>query len=121
MPTYEYECTQCGRIFELFQSITAKAVKRMECECRDCDNLAPVIRLIGAGSGVLFKGSGFYQTDYRSEGYKKAAKAEADSGKSESKDGSKKSGDKSDSVKKSAESGSGASGSASPKTPKDKT
>jgi putative FmdB family regulatory protein len=76
MPTYEYECTKCGRIFELFQSITAKPRRRISTDCARCNNSAPVRRLIGTGAGVLFKGSGFYETDYRSENYKKGAKAE---------------------------------------------
>ena len=76
MPTYEYECTKCGRIFEEFQSITAKAKRTINTDCARCSNKAPVRRLIGTGAGVLFKGSGFYQTDYRSESYKAGAKAE---------------------------------------------
>lgn len=69
MPTYEYECKKCG-IFEKFQSITADPIK----ECPKCGG--PVKRLISAGAGVIFKGSGFYITDYRSESYKKDAKKE---------------------------------------------
>jgi len=90
MPTYEYECKNCGRIFEQFQSIKARPKRFLRTECEQCDNRAPVTRLIGAGGGVLFKGSGFYETDYRSESYKKAAKAERESasGKSD-KDGGK--------------------------------
>ena len=74
MPTYDYECSSCGHRFELFQSITAKPQKR----CPSCERRTAK-RLIGAGAGIIFKGSGFYETDYRSESYKKAAKAEADS------------------------------------------
>jgi putative FmdB family regulatory protein len=73
MPTYEYECSSCGNRFEKFQSITAAPVKR----CPKCGK--KVKRLFGGGAGVIFKGSGFYSTDYRSESYKKAAKAEKDS------------------------------------------
>lgn len=69
MPTYEYECAACGA-FELFQSIKDQPLKR----CPKCKG--KVKRLIGRGAGILFKGSGFYQTDYRSEGYKKGAKAD---------------------------------------------
>lgn len=69
MPTYEYECPQCG-IFELVQPITAEPLKR----CPTCRR--KVRRLIGAGGGLLFKGSGFYITDYRSEEYKQKAKAD---------------------------------------------
>jgi len=71
VPTYEYLCQACGHEFELFQSMSA-SVKR---KCPDCGKLK-LKRLIGIGSGVIFKGSGFYQTDYRSDAYKKAAEAE---------------------------------------------
>ncbi len=70
MPTYEYECTKCAHVFERFQSMHAEPVKRCPvCRCK-------VRRLFGAGAGILFKGSGFYQTDYRSEGYRKSAERE---------------------------------------------
>lgn len=78
MPTYEYQCKKCGKVFELFQSITAPARKTLKTDCAKCNNRAPVTRLIGAGGGVIFKGSGFYGTDYRSESYQKAAKADKD-------------------------------------------
>ncbi len=71
MPTYEYLCQACGHEFELFQTMSA-SVKR---KCPDYGKLK-LKRLIGIGSGVIFKGSGFYQTDYRSDSYKKAAEAE---------------------------------------------
>ena len=71
MPTYDYVCRQCGHEFELFQTISAR-VKR---KCPKC-GMRKLERLIGTGSGVIFKGSGFYQTDYRSDAYHKAAKAE---------------------------------------------
>lgn len=71
MPTYEYRCGACQHEFEQFQSITAKALKK----CPACGKGA-LVRLIGTGAGVLFKGDGFYQTDYRSESYRKAAEAE---------------------------------------------
>ena len=89
MPTYEYECKECGRILECFQSIKARAKRVLPTECEQCNNRAPVTRLIGAGAGVIFKGSGFYETDYRSDSYNKAAKAdqEASSGKKGDKDG----------------------------------
>lgn len=88
MPTYEYVCDACGHEFELFQSMSA-SVKR---KCPECDKLK-LKRLIGIGSGVIFKGSGFYQTDYRSESYKKAAEADkkASTEKSTKKDEKKKS------------------------------
>lgn len=70
MPTYEYKCTNCGNIFERFQSIKETPYT----ECPECNGL--VKRLIGAGAGILFKGSGFYITDYRSKGYKEKEKKE---------------------------------------------
>jgi putative FmdB family regulatory protein len=72
MPTYDYRCGSCGHEFEAFESITADP--RTECpECKE----PQLRRKIGPGAAILFKGSGFYQTDYRSESYKKAAKAES--------------------------------------------
>ena len=82
MPTYEYECQRCGHRFEEFQSITAEP--RQTCPEANC--LGPVKRLIGMGGGLIFKGTGFYTTDYRSDGYQKAAKADKDSGSSKSGD-----------------------------------
>jgi putative FmdB family regulatory protein len=78
MPTYEYECPQCG-VFEQFQWMTEKPLTR----CPSCRRT--VRRLIGSGAGLLFKGNGFYLTDYRSESYKQAAKRESGGGSSESK------------------------------------
>ncbi|MCP4246589.1 MAG: zinc ribbon domain-containing protein [bacterium] len=80
MPTYEYQCTKCERIFEEFHGITAKPLRTIATDCDQCNNKAPVQRLIGSGAGVIFKGSGFYETDYRSESYKAAKKAEKDGG-----------------------------------------
>lgn len=77
MPTYEYECKKCGATMDVFQSITAKPLLKHRCE--KCDEVRPVRRLIGTGGAVLFKGSGFYQTDYRSSGYKEKAKSETES------------------------------------------
>jgi putative FmdB family regulatory protein len=74
MPTYEYECKKCGNVFDLFQSIKASPLKKTMCE--KCKVVRPVKRLIGTGGAVLFKGSGFYQTDYRSDTYKKAAQSD---------------------------------------------
>jgi putative FmdB family regulatory protein len=71
MPTYDYECDACQYKFELFQSITA-SVKR---KCPECGK-PKLRRLIGGGAGFLFKGSGFYITDYRSDSYKKSAEAD---------------------------------------------
>ena len=68
MPTYEYKCENCGHQFEQFQSITSKPLR----VCPQCGE-NKLNRLIGAGSGIIFKGSGFYQTDYRNDSYKKAA------------------------------------------------
>ena len=71
MPTYEYECSKCRHQFEVFQNINAPRVKT----CPKCKGR--VRRLIGTGSSLIFKGSGFYATDYRSEGYKSAAKKDS--------------------------------------------
>ena len=70
MPTYDYVCGACEHEFEVFQSITA-GVKR---KCPECGRLK-LRRMIGPGAAIMFKGSGFYKTDYRSESYKKGAKA----------------------------------------------
>lgn len=72
MPTYEYKCKSCGKMSEFFQSMTAKPMRK----CPACGKNA-LDRQIGIGAAVVFKGSGFYQTDYRSESYKKAAEAES--------------------------------------------
>ena len=93
MPTYDYECQACGHTFELFQSIS-EPVKR---KCPKCKRLK-LKRLFGTGAAVMFKGSGFYETDYRSESYKKAA--EADKKASESTSSEKKSSDSSGAAKK---------------------
>ncbi len=77
MPTYDYQCTACDHQFEEFQSISAP-VKR---KCPQCGELK-LKRLIGAGAAVVFKGSGFYQTDYRSESYKKRAAEDTSSSSS---------------------------------------
>ncbi|MHC4105398.1 MAG: FmdB family zinc ribbon protein [Planctomycetota bacterium] len=71
MPTYDYICESCGYEFEQFQTITAKSMRT----CPKCGKKG-LKRLIGTGAGVIFKGSGFYQTDYRSESYKKAQESE---------------------------------------------
>jgi len=72
MPTYDYLCEACGHRFEQFQSMTAKTLRK----CPACKK-SKLERLIGAGSGVIFKGSGFYQTDYRSSSYSADAKADS--------------------------------------------
>lgn len=79
MPTYDYECDACGHRFELFQSISADPEKK----CPECKKLK-LRRLIGTGAAVVFKGSGFYQTDYRSDSYKKSAAADSSSSSSSS-------------------------------------
>jgi len=71
MPTYEYVCKGCDHQFEVFQLITAGALRK----CPKCKKNR-LKRVIGTGAAVIFKGSGFYQTDYRSESYKKAAAAD---------------------------------------------
>lgn len=75
MPTYDYQCNTCGDTFEILQSIKASPLRRARCET--CGKSQPVKRLIGTGGAILFKGAGFYETDYRSEGYRKAAKADS--------------------------------------------
>ena len=72
MPTYEYKCDACGHDFEKFQSMSAAPVKK----CPKCGK-NKVRRLIGTGAGLIFKGSGFYITDYRDKGYTEKAKAES--------------------------------------------
>ncbi len=74
MPTYDYICDECGHEFEAYEPITANA----QTECPACKQ-SRLRRKIGPGAAILFKGSGFYQTDYRSDSYKKAAKAEKSS------------------------------------------
>lgn len=86
MPTYEYECSKCRKTFELFQSMKDDALKtcpKAQCRMKTWGK-GPVKRLLGTGAGLIFKGSGFYITDYRSEGYKAAAKKDSSSASSES-------------------------------------
>jgi putative FmdB family regulatory protein len=71
MPTYDYQCDACGHGFELYQSISDSPKKK----CPECGK-SRLRRLFGTGAALMFKGSGFYQTDYRSESYKKAAAAD---------------------------------------------
>ncbi len=71
MPTYDYRCNNCAHAFEEFQSIKAKLLRA----CPKCGKRT-LERLIGTGSAIIFKGSGFYQTDYRGESYKQAAEAD---------------------------------------------
>ena len=86
MPTYDYVCDGCGHAFELFQSITDK-VKRTCPECKK----RKLRRLIGTGAAIMFKGSGFYQTDYRSYSYKKGAAADKSTSSGNKEGGDKKS------------------------------
>lgn len=81
MPNYDYECLECGKRFEIFQSMND--AKLTDCPEPDCDG--KVKRLLGTGGGIIFKGSGFYQTDYRSTSYEKGAKADKPPEKAESK------------------------------------
>ncbi len=90
MPTYDYRCNACGHTFELFQSMSEKHKRK----CPECSKLK-LERLIGMGAGVIFKGGGFYETDYRSDSYKsdqaadKKASKEPSSSDSAKKDGKK--------------------------------
>jgi len=79
MPTYDYECEKCGHRLEVFQSITEKPLR----ECPNCKGR--LRRLIGSGGAIIFRGSGFYVTDYRSQEYRKKIEEEtkpADTAKS---------------------------------------
>src|SRR5437899_10080240 len=111
MPTYEYHCDACEHGFEEFQSITASPLKK----CPKCGK-RKLRRIFGIGAAVLFKGSGFYQTDYRSESYKSAAKAEEtakgkETAKGETKPSSNGAGKTTDTT-----AGSGAAGASTAKT-----
>lgn len=105
MPTYEYKCAACEHAFEQFQSMKDKTLRT----CPSCKK-PKLERLIGIGAAVLFKGSGFYQTDYRSESYKKAADADkpagasSDSKPNDSKPGDSKASDSKPSDSKSSDS-----------------
>ena len=103
MPTYDYECLSCHFRFEKFHSMTAEP----ESQCPACGG--PVKKLIGTGAGILFRGSGFYITDYRSPDYKKKAKQEGggSSGSSDSSGGTSSSGGGSEGGKSGSSGGSG--------------
>lgn len=99
MPTYDYVCDACEHAFEEFQSMSAKMLKK----CPECGKLK-LRRLIGTGAGVIFKGGGFYETDYRSDSYAKEAKADKPSEvKSDSKSGDAKKSENKSSEAKSTE------------------
>jgi len=100
VPTYDYKCNACDHAFELFQSMSAP-VKR---KCPECGKLT-LKRLIGTGSGVLFKGSGFYETDYRSDSYKKDSEADKPKPAKADPPASKKSDDKKSSSGSGSDSG----------------
>ena len=113
MPTYDYVCDGCGNEFEAYESI----VSQPQTDCPKC-NTPKLRRKIGPGAAILFKGSGFYKTDYRSDSYKSAAKAEKSSSESSStskndskSDSSKSDAPKTDSSKSSSTPSSSSSGS----------
>ncbi|MBV8376513.1 MAG: zinc ribbon domain-containing protein [Verrucomicrobia bacterium] len=132
MPTYEYKCEKCNRTFETFQSMKDEPL--VVCPQNLCRQEVwghgKVKRLIGTGAGLIFKGSGFYTTDYRSSDYKESAKKEGESSKGEAKggadkpkeggspstgDGVKSEAPKSDGAKGGAEKATGSSGTAASK------
>ncbi len=77
MPNYDYQCQKCDHVFEVFQSMSD--AKLTDCPQETCDG--SVKRLLGTGAGLIFKGSGFYETDYRSDSYKKGEKKAAEASK----------------------------------------
>ncbi len=107
MPTYDYLCDSCGHEFELFQSMKDEAIKK----CPECKKLK-LRRLFGTGAALMFKGSGFYTTDYRSDSYKKAAQADSAASKSSESSG-KESAGKSGESSSSGSNGASCSGDAS--------
>ena len=100
MPTYDYRCNSCDHEWELFQQITSNPIRK----CPECGRLKAE-RVIGPGAGIIFKGSGFYQTDYRSSSYKKGA--DADKKARESASGKSDGGSSSESKSKPSDSKSG--------------
>lgn len=110
MPTYEYQCEKCHKTFELFQSMKDQPLEvcpKERCQAETWGQ-GKVKRLLGTGAGLIFKGSGFYITDYRSSGYKEAAKKDSSSSSSSSSAGSSSS-------SSSSSSGSSGSSTSSPK------
>ncbi|MGF1655742.1 MAG: FmdB family zinc ribbon protein [Verrucomicrobiales bacterium] len=113
MPTYEYSCQKCGKTFELFQSMKDDPLKtcpESHCQSEKGWESGEIKRLLGAGAGLIFKGSGFYITDYRSSSYKESAKKEQSSTSSTG------SSEKSSSSTPSTSGGSGSGTTSSPKT-----
>jgi len=104
MPTYQYKCKQCGHELEEFQSMTEQPL--VHCPNCDTDNL---VRVLGTGGGVIFKGSGFYLTDYKKDGRASGGSSSPTTGKKENKDA------------KSSPSSEGKSGASDSTPPKDKT
>lgn len=86
MPTYEYACQKCGHEFEIFQSMKDQPLTA--CPQKKCKG--KLKKLLGTGAGLIFKGSGFYITDYRSENYKASAKKESSAGETKSSSGDSK-------------------------------
>ncbi|MEZ6018383.1 MAG: zinc ribbon domain-containing protein [Planctomycetota bacterium] len=115
MPTYDYRCKACGHTFELFQSMSDREKRK----CPECSKLS-LERLIGAGAGLIFKGSGYYLTDYRSKSYEEGRKADMEASKappeakSDSKAAESKPGSNSESKPQSAGTSESASGKAAP-------
>jgi putative FmdB family regulatory protein len=105
MPTYDYECDACGHKFEQLQSIKDDALTK----CPKCKK-KKLRRLFGTGAAILFKGSGFYQTDYRSDSYKKSAAADQPKSSESSSGGSKESGSSGGGSSGGGSAGGGASG-----------
>ncbi len=116
MPTYEYQCEKCNQRFEVFQSMKDEAYTVCPKEfCRlEAWGAGTVKRLIGTGAGLIFKGSGFYITDYRSSNYKESAKKESGTKEGGTKESGTKEGGppKSDGTKGGSEKSTGSSGSA---------
>lgn len=105
MPTYDYVCEACDHEFELFQSISESVKKK----CPECSKLK-LRRLFGTGAAVVFKGSGFYETDYRSESYKSDAKKDKQSSEKKSDSKASKSSDSSSKSKPAKKTASKSSG-----------
>jgi len=95
MPTYDYECPQCQHVMEVFHGMTEKP----RVKCPQCGRRG-MKKQLGTGAGIIFKGGGFYETDYRSESYKAAQKAETSAGSSDSKSDASSNGSSKDSGSK---------------------